>query len=235
MRYLFLFLAGLSLFHQAVSQQVRLASETYPEHRYYPLRGKVYSNAYIQIKGNPYLTSDWVVGNVYLSDGSSIPKIIFKFDTYAQEVILYNDELNRLIKPETNLVAAFQYSDKGNRRYFKRVYSDLGVKKVHSGYFLDVLQEGNIALYKLYRKMVLPLREPEMPFIDEFIDEERYYIFKNGTYEIAHINKSYLKQKFPEYKKEISRYARKNKLKLKNETDFAKMISYLGQLESLIN
>jgi len=233
-KYIILVFIGIGFFQSSFSQVVRLASEEYPEHRYYPLRGQVYTNTYMQVKGNAYLTDDWVIGTLCLKDEKTISNVKFKFDTYEQVVIIYNDELKRLILPEKNLVTAFSYKDGSVSKYFKRVNSDFGVKKIHSDYFLEVLHEGKLAFYKLYLKTVLPLRIPEMPFIDEFTDEYCYYIYLNETFEIARLKKSYLKQRFPQYKKEISRYARINKLKLKNELDFAKMIAYLEQLDSLV-
>ena len=234
MKYILVFFVLIGVLQNSHAQAVRLASKEYPELRYYPLRGQVYNKTYMQIKGNPYLTDDWVKGTVYLKDGNTIPKAEFKFDTYGQFILVYNEELKRLVLPEENLVTAFSYNDKGINSYFKRVHSDLGVKEIHSDYFLEVLYEGKIAFYKLHQKTVLPLRTPEMPFIDEFINEDRYYIYLNGKYEIAHLKKSYLKQRFPQYKKEISHYARTNKLKLKKEADFTKMIAYLGQLGTLV-
>lgn len=234
MKYIILTFTGIILFQYSFAQPVRLASEEYPEHRYYPLRGQVYTNTYIQIKGNPYLMDDWVTGDIHLSNNKTLPKVQFKFDTYAQVVIVYNDELKRLIVPEKNLVSAFSYIDGNNTRYFKRVNADFGIKRIHSDYFLEVLYEGEIAFYKLYLKSVLSLRIAEMPYIEEFTNESRYYIFLNDRYEITRLKKSQLKQQFPQYKKEISRYVRTNKLKLKREQDFAKVIAYLSQLESLV-
>ena len=215
------------------SQTIRLASEEYPEHKYYPLRGEVYTNQYIQVKGNAYLTEDWTEGTIYLTGNESITGVKFKYDVFAQTVLVYNDKLKRLVLPDYNLVTAFSFPDLGNMRYFKRVNSDLGVKKIHSDYYLEVLHEGTISLYKLYLKSELPLHTPELPLIKEFTDEERYYIFMNGRYEIANLNKVYLKKRFPQYKKNISQFARNNKLKFKYERDFAREIAYIGQLEEM--
>ena len=233
-KYISFIVFAISLFPDSFSQEVELASKEYPELRFYPLRGRVYTNSYIQVKGNAYLNDDWVTGTLYLTNDRTISNVRFKYDNYGQFVVVYNDKLNRLVLPEPNLVTAFSYNQGNVNRYFKRVNSDFGVKKVHSDYFLEVLYEGNISFYKLYLKSTLPLKVPEMPYIDEFISEERYYIYLKGNYEIAHLKKSYLKQRFPQYKKEISHYARTNKLKLKKEADFAKMIAYLGQLNSLV-
>ena len=193
-KYIFLTFYFVIFFLNSYSQEVKLASKEYPELRYYPLRGSVYTNTYIQIKGDAYLTDDWITGNLYLTYDRTISNVKFKYDNYGQFVVVYNDKLHRLVLPEHNLITAFSYKDGGVNRYFKRVNSDFGVKKVHSDYFLEVLHEGNISFYKLFLKSTLPLRIPEMPFIDEFISEERYYIYLNGNYEIVHLKKSFLKQ-----------------------------------------
>jgi hypothetical protein len=233
MRRIFFLLAGIILFHPNITAQtVKTGSAEYPEHRYYPLKGLVYTSTYMQIKGDPYLNQDWLIGTLYLKDGKNVPRVKFKFDTYAQVVIVYNDELKRLILPEENLVNSFSFVDESGERSFKQVFSDLGVRKIHSGYFLEVLHEGNIGFYKLYQKTVLPLRVPEMPFIDEFVNENRYYIFMNGNYEPARLTKVFLKQKFPMYRREISHYSHTNNLRLRSEKDFAQMISHLEQLST---
>jgi len=228
-------LACLALAQTGYSQTVKLGSEKYPEHRFYPLKGQIYNTTYRQIKGDAFLTEDWIIGTIHLNNGRNIPEVKYKFDTYSQIVIIYNDALKRLILPEENLVTGFTFTDGKLNRYFKRVNSDLGVRKVHSDYFLEVLHEGEISFYKLYLKTVLPLRVPEMPFIDEFVDEKHYYLCINGMYEPARLTKSFLKQRFPGYRKEISHYARKNNLRLKDETDFANMIFYLGQYTNQVN
>jgi len=212
------------------SQEVKLASELYPEHRLDPLRGEVYNKIYIQTKGNPFLFKEWLPGTLYLTNNDSVPGLELRFDTYSQAAIVYIKDLNRLILPDENLVMAFSIGNAGSKLYFKKVSHDLGVKKVHSGYFLQVLYEGSVSLYKLYLNDAIPLRAAEMPFIEEFVPKSDYYIYINGTYEIAHLKRSYLKNRFPEHKKEISRYARTNRLSLKDENDFATMISHIDRI-----
>ena len=212
------------------SQDLKLASETYPEHRLLPLRGKVYSKTYIQIKGNPFLFKEWLPGTLYLNNNDSVTGVELRFDTYQQIVVAYIRDLNRLILPEEDLVTAFSINNRGIDHFFKRVNHDLGVKKAHSGYFLQVLYEGNMSLQKLFYNKTITLRSPEMPFIEEFVPESAFYLYINGNYEILRMNKAFLKGRFPEYKKEISAYTRKNKLKYKKEKDFAMIIAYLDDI-----
>ncbi len=229
MKYLF----SITLFfllNPSRSQEPLLSSNQYPELRYAALKGEVFYSGYRQIKGNAYLTDDWITGTVYLKNGGVIPEVQFKFDTYAHCLLVYHDKLKRLVIPDKSDIDYFTFTEAGRNRTFISVNAELSSKKVLQQYFLEELSKGKIAFYKLYINSVLPLKTPEMPFIDEFIPKVDYYIFFNNRYEVAKLKKSYIIKKFPQYKRGIKKFTRENKLRLRREDDFAETISFLNIL-----
>jgi hypothetical protein len=234
MKRILLFLSGILFIAQlSYSQEIVLASQIHPELKYYPLKGEVFFSAYKQIKGNPYLTGDWVTGSICLKNGQVMNNIKYKFDVYQHRLIVYQEFLKRLVIPEKQDIESFKIIENGTVRNFKCVEANLTSQKTLTQNFLEVLMEGKVSFYRLYSRQVLPLRTPEMPYIDEFIELSDYYLFYQGKYEIARLRKSYLINRFPQFKSEIKHYARGNRLKLRHDHDFAIMIGYLSQLIEL--
>jgi hypothetical protein len=212
------------------SQEAVLSSEIFPELRFAALKGEVFYSAYRQIKGNAYLTENWTTGTINLKNGEAIRNVQFKFDIYGHRILVYQEYLKRVVIPEKTDIESFAFTENGKTRKFKSVNADLTSQKILSNYFLEILTEGSVSFYKLFYCNVLPLKTPEMPYIDEFIAQKDYYIFYNGRYEPAKTKKSFLFNKFPQYKPELKKYIRENKLKLKRENDFAAVIRHLSVL-----
>lgn len=217
------------------AQEMKLASDVYTEHRYYPLRGKAFFKAYRQIKGNAYLTKDWVDGTIYLANGEILKSVKYKIDVYAHYLLVYNEYLKRVIILPRSEVKSFTVDSNNKQRLFKRVTANRNLKSMNNEFFLEVLKEGHISLYKLYFRDVTPLRTPEMPFIDEFVNGENYYIVYQGNWESVRLRRSSLNKQFPAYKDEIKQYTRTYKLKLKREEDFSQVIHYISQIVELVD
>ncbi len=225
-----LFLNLLIVTRLCYSQDLVLTSEKYPELRFSPLKGEVFYSAYRQIKGNPYLTEDWSIGTIHLENGEAIRNVQFRFDIYGHRVLVYQDYLKRVVIPDKSEIESFSYKENGKIRNFKSVNAELTSQKMLAQYFIEVMNEGRVSFYKLYYYSVLPLKTPEMPYIDEFLLQQDYYLFYNGRYEVAKLRKSFLCKSFPEYKPEIKHFIREKKLKMKKEGDFALVIGHLGDL-----
>ena len=212
-----------------------LESERYPELRYYPLRGEVYYVDYIQIKGTPFLNGEeWMRGELILMDGEKIDNVSIKLDVYAHRVLVYQEYLRRIVSISKNDIREFYVGDKEPLRHFIFFDQTATKAKVTDGVYFEVLSEGRISFYKLYFKDVLPLRTPEMPLLDEFLDEEAYYIRDGETIRYIRMNKNSLIKMYPEYKSEIKQFIRRKNLRLREENDFSLTVSYLGSVLELI-
>jgi hypothetical protein len=232
MKKLVLFAAFLLFTRFASSQELVLASEKYPELKYDQLKGEVFYSAYRQIKGNAYLTTDWCLGTIFLNNGEKMQLIQLKLDAYSHRLIIYQEYLKRLVIPDLQYIAGFSFTDGGVIRKFKLTDINLPTHRSLSHCFLEVIGEGNISFYRLFLREKLPLKNPEMPYLDEFIEQSEYYIYYDGEYEIARLRRSYLLTKFPQFKSEIKAFAREEHLRLKQEKDFSAMIKYIGELRT---
>jgi hypothetical protein len=229
MRRWIVFLA-LGLSFPVFSQSLERASAKYPELRFYPLRGEVFYSDYQRVKGTAYLTSDWVMGVVTLTGGDKIREVKLKVDIFEHHLLAYNDYLKRTIKIDTREVERFSITDGNKTRVFQKVNNDFGFKKNDNVYFMEVLQEGKLSFYKLIQKSMLPMATPQSGYSDEFYTSEHYYLFYRGRFEQIRLRRSELTSRFPELKADIKSFARQQKLRMKKEEDFAKVVEYIGSV-----
>jgi hypothetical protein len=221
--------------HILAQKKVQRASGVYPEHRYYPLNGEVFFKAYRQVKGNAYLTDDWITGTITLQNGKELKNVKFKADVYKHYIIVYNEYLKRVISLPQADIKSFVYEEGGQRHEFRLIEANRNLKNLNNIFFLEVLKEGHISFYKLYYRDVTPLRTPEMPFIDEFVPNVNYFLVYQDDWVSVKLKRSSLTKRYPEYKSEIKQFFRKNKLRPRREKDFAEAVDYLGQILELVN
>lgn len=216
------------------AQEMKLASEAYPEHRYYPLKGEAFFSAYRQIKGSAYLTDDWVTGDVWLTGGDILKNVQFKVDMYVHRMLVYNDYLKRVIILEKERITQFTFKmADGRERIFRRIEADHALRLTSKEYFQEVIAEGEVSVYKLYFRDITPLRTPEMPFIDEFVNGTHYYCVYQNKWELAKFHRSYLYKKFPAHKSELRQFIRDQKLRTKDDNDLKEIMNYLNQIIAL--
>lgn len=229
---LLLSLFGLTM--ELKAQQV-LVSEMYPELKYYPLKGQVYYQDYIQVKGSAFLKGEnWMKGDLILTSGERMNDINFKFDIYAHRVLVYHEFLKRVVSISKKDLTEFYIKDSGSQRRFIFL-SEISTKaSVSHGCYVEVLSEGRLSFYKLYYKDVLPLRTPVMPLLDEFLDESTYYLKDGDKMNSFRLNKKSLIKLYPQYKSEIKQFVRKKNLHLRNQSDFVIAVSHLGRVLELI-
>lgn len=222
------------LFANRLSAQDKLlVSDRYPEMKYSRVLGDVYYNEYIQIKGNAFLTGDWSTGDVLLKDGHTIKDIKFKLDAYKQQLLIYQEFLRRIVILDKQLIQSFTLYENGESILFILEESYKTRANSEDGSFLKVLLKGEISFYKLYSRDVTPLGASQGVFLDEFSEKINYYLFENGKYEHVRISKSFLLNRHPQFKDEMKRFIRKEKLHVKKEKDFVVALAYLGQLVQL--
>lgn len=227
--YIFIFLISFNL----KSQELVLASELYPELRYHYLKGEVFYFDYRQVKGTPYLIDDWMIGNINLDDGKELKSVRFKLDIFVHRIIIYHENLNRMVLAEKKYIAEFSIQEGELEKRFKKI-EKVGLRsKAYNGCYYEVLTEDVISLYKLYYKDKIPARNLSEIYVEEFTDETDYLIAINNEYKNIRLSKAYFILNYPEYKVQIKKYIRKNRLKLRKEKDFIVAIDYLNEIYKL--
>jgi hypothetical protein len=216
------------------SQEAFLVSELYPELRYHDLKGTVFFSDYRQVKGSPYLYDDWMNGNIFLDNGKVIQNVMMKLDVYAHRVLVYHENLKRVVLLEKQHTNEFILRITGEEKRFRKLMDVNSKSKVFDGCFFEVLSEGEISLFKLNYRDVYPINNPNEIYIDEFTNEEDYIVYVNNDYKQIRLGRSYFFHNYPEYKDQLRKYFRKNKLKIRTEKDFVKSIDHLNEIIQII-
>jgi hypothetical protein len=159
-----------------------------------------------------------------------LKSVQYKMDAYLHHLLVYNDYVKRVIYLRKEFIDHFTMEEDNRTRNFRHVISDKSLRLGNKEFLMEVLMEGRITLYKLYFREILPLRTPEMPYIDEFINGETYYMEQDNEFIVARLRRSFIFSQFPQYKEEIKHYSRKNRLHIKNDKDFAELIRYINTL-----
>ena len=212
-----------------------LVSEIHPELRYYPLKGMVYYQDYLQIKGTAFLHGEnWVTGDLILASGRNISDVKFRIDIYSHRILVYQEYLKRIIVVSKKDISEISITDVNPPRKFVFLKGIPSRAKVSDGCYFEALSEGKLSFYKLYYKDVLPLRTPEMPLLDEFVDRVSYFLIDGETINNVRLQKKVLTRMYPKYKPGLKQFIRKKDLHLRREADFITAVSYLSSVLELI-
>lgn len=225
-----LFLILLLLTPNLKSQQVVLASDVYPELKYNTLKGEVFFSEYKQVKGSAYLLDDWMLGTIYLDDGNKMGDVQFKLDAFAHRIIIYQENLKRLVIAEKEHITGFVAEINNTNKTFKKILDVNSKTKVYDGCYFEVLTEGKVSLYKLNYKEILPIHDANSKYIEEFINGFSYFTLVNNEYLHIRLGRNFLYRNFPEYKVQLRKFIRKNKLNVRKENDSVIAVNYLNEI-----
>ncbi len=228
--YLIFLLLSLSI----KSQEALLVSELYPELRYHDLKGEVFFSDYRQVKGSPYLYDDWMIGDIFLDNGKEIKNVMIKFDVFVHRVLVYHEYLKRVVLIEKQHTSEFILRVGEDEKKYRKIMNVNSKSKVLDGCYFEVLSEGEISLFKMNYRDIYPINNANAIYIEEFSNEEAYMVYVNNDYKQIRLSKSYFFHNYPEYKDQIRKFIRKNKLKVRKEKDFVKAINYLNEIMRLL-
>ena len=173
-------------------------------------------------------------GDLILTNGERLNDINYKIDIYAHRILVYQEYLKRVVSVSKADICELYVKDTDPARKFIFLANISTKAKVSNGCYFEVLSEGRISFYKLYYKDVLPLRNPEMPLLDEFIDESSYFLKDGDAVRGVRLRKSVLFKLYPQYKSELKEFIRRKSLHLRQEDDFNIAVSHLGSVLELI-
>jgi len=181
------------------------------------------------VKGSPYLYENYKMAQFYVGD-KSYGTIMMRLNTYSNEIELLpqeGQEMEALMKVDGSRVT---FEDKSLELF---TYKDEeGYEK--QAYFLVLNDEKNVQL--LLRKKCVFSPNEKAPTMNQanraakFTQYDYYYIVKDGEPILVDAKKKDVVKVFPEKENEIKKYIKSEKLKLKREKDFAKLIDYVATL-----
>ncbi|KAA1243702.1 hypothetical protein [Aquimarina sp. RZ0] len=155
-----------------------------------------------------------------------------KYNIYTDAIELSIDsQLYELKKtPETHVVIKNDY-------YYYCNFKDQ-LDRIKSGYYVLVELTNN---YRIYKKYTLKIDDPEKSKIIKNSSSnagtikliKTYYLEKNGIINILPTDKKTILITFSDKKKELEKYMKKEKIRLKKEEDLMKLVAKYNALKNM--
>ncbi|WP_298520766.1 hypothetical protein [uncultured Kordia sp.] len=181
------------------------------------------------VKGSPYLNESYKLGQFFVGD-KSYGNVMMRFNTYTDEIELMpvdGEEIGALMKIDDS------------RLTFENKTLKLLSYKDEDGYeqqgYLLALTKNNDLQLMLRKKCVFSPNEKALTANQKdraakFTQYNYFYILKDGNLTMISPKKKDVLKMFPDKKSEIKAYIKSERLKLKKEGDFAKLIDYIATL-----
>ncbi len=184
------------------------------------LNGPNYSN----IEGSPYLSEEFIPGEVILNDSIRFEKIPLRYNIYSDKIEFRNDRKQILEIDASNQAYRFNF---GNLCFTSSDYSYNGHNERG---ILELLADGKIRLYKKYlidfkpATKAIGFKDAEP---DKFVRLDDDYLIATGQGNPEPFrNTKELLGKLKQIKPDIEQYAKDQKLKLKSEKGLIQLIQF---------
>lgn len=178
-------------------------------------RGSEYVNYDLHIQGHQFFrTDEWQTGTVH-AFGQTYPGVRLSYDINLDVLVLEHSQLAYALQLPSQKVAWFDLLD----HHFIRLQADSTTGSEIITGFYDLRYPGKTT-FLVKRRKIFEKSIEDMEVKKWFELAERYFIFKNGTYHRVKRKGSFLKL-FPDRKKELKKFIRKNKLHFGQHTEEA--------------
>ena len=186
--------------------------------------GTEYARPYYGITGHPFFNSnDFQKGTVNY-DGTQYQDVLMAYDLVGDELIVkaYQDLSLKLVSEK---ITSFYFSD----HRFVRIIQDSNTSKLPTGFY-EILNTGPILVLVKRKKIIEQPLKPENP--SKFSEYDSYFLNTEDVYYPIDSRNSLISV-FHDYKNEIKKYLRKNRLNFKKDraNTILKTVEYYTQLK----
>ena len=186
---------------------------------------------YGSIIGSPYFIDSFEKGQLVDKYGKMYDAFL-KYDTYSEEIEILQEDKVLLINKSLYPSFVLDYIDDGTNSHKRLVFKrDFGIPGLPNNKYHLLLKEGE--KYKLLKSVRTTINKSGDPGYagqavpDRFERKERYYAYiENSNIKELEINKKSLVSNFDK-KDVLKNYIKKNKPKLRNETDLINLFERL--------
>ncbi len=144
---------------------------------------RTFDNRYIGVRGTPYLTSDYVLGGLYLTSGKFYNNIKLKLDAYNDD-LLYKTKKDEEILLNKSLIDYFILSPtEDSIRKFKLLHTP----DFPLGVYYEVLYDKKSSFLVKHEKLLVKADYQKAintnRTYDEFKDQQYYFVMRTGESE----------------------------------------------------
>lgn len=195
---------------------------------------QTYDTRYEGVKGNPYLTQDWLDGKVELEDGRSLTNVGLLYNVYTDELIGKNKGKDPVVI-DKGMVRAFTIGKNDNANmgnFIKADYMENELEDVEDSQYVQELYKGETALYAVNKKL-LNKANYEGAYsarknYDEFsaLQSDYYFVTPDGEVHKLKPNKRSVMKAMKDEKENVSNFIEEQNLDLNERDDLVKLVMY---------
>jgi hypothetical protein len=199
---------------------------------------RTYDGRYEGVKGHPYSSDEWLVGNVLLENEKEYQNVKLKYNAYQDQLIGLQQEKYPILL-DKDKVRAFTMMAKDSieiMKFVKAKHLDHRLKRVEGDQYVQVLHQGIVSLYALNRKLLNKANYRGAynygNKYDEFVNiEPTYYLAEAGEAHKLKLKKRKVIKSFDDHTQAISKYIENEHLELSNEESLLKVIAYYEKIK----
>ncbi len=166
----------------------------------------------------------WAEGDIIMSDGYVVKDKLIRYNRYYDELIWLREKDFKTAIIDKETVSDFIIYDEEKNPYahFKKIRIKNWYEFDSTDVYIQVLTEGDVSLYAFRRTILISNR-------NEVYEKDEYYLFKENNYIKVEPRRFILLRTMPEYKSRLRQIIRKNRLKVRYESQLAKAIVLLNE------
>jgi uncharacterized protein YxeA len=187
---------------------------------------------YKDTEGSPYLIDDYKNGILYDTKGKA-RSVFLKYDTYKEEVEVYNDGNPLLIEKRLYPKFVIEYIDAASKKKIHYEFTnEIQIPGLKPNKYVQIITDGDrFKLIKIYSSQLNQSQDQGYGGVitnNYFENKEAYYIYTVGldAVPIKLKNKDILKALSDDGK--LKDYLKKEKIKIRNEKDMSELMDYLN-------
>lgn len=190
--------------------------------------GKPFKSLYAEVAGHVFLTDNWQIGNIQLTNGTVAKNVKIKLNLYNNYLHFLNDKGLEMYK-EACEIKMIEIEDANKKdsvlQIFKTYEAKRNGKKITC--FYEQLTRGHIIFLKLTsKKIVSTTNEFNKEVIKEFVQYNEYFIFKNNEIKELKRKPDFFEELMNDKWELIEKYIEQKNLKFKTIADIQLLINY---------
>ena len=194
-----------------------------------PLSGRLLSvSKYGGINGNPFLSDQWMMGNVTQKQGK-YTNLELKYDAFSNT--LYFNKNGELFEFQDEVISFLLMPNKKEESKHQLFVKGLESGDFGKNQFVQVLYNGRIGMYKLTMVFVSEMNKINEGVVKTFQKSERYYFKVNDRLELIRLNKKDVMAFLTDRSAEVENYATAAGLSFKKESDIVRILEYYASLK----
>ena len=226
---LFVLICSFARAQKPYNVEVELTTESNTVN--YKLPGKQFYPIYVP-SGSEFYDDQWMRGYLILENGDRYDSLLFKYNTFRDELITLNNRTRIFIMLDKDAISEFGLYE---RPSFTKRFVKMDLDKIPKGeHYFYVPYSGKLKFAIWYRT----LEETTSPYKDKngFLQISNYKLgpnyylrFPDGHFEKFKLKRRSLILLFPDQKREIRRMLRKERNWVKTEYDAARAVQQIEE------